>query len=74
MACILDNKKNITDRDCRLTLFRIQKVIFSDHRLIYGFNKACGQDIVELKCGRVERNETLVSNEYCNSLATERSD
>ena len=73
MACILDNKKNITDRDCRLTLFRIQKVIFSDHRLIYGFNKACGQDIVEVKCGRIEKNETLVSNEYCNSLATERS-
>ncbi|XP_065915712.1 Golgi apparatus protein 1-like [Dysidea avara] len=60
VACILDNKKNITDRDCQLTLFRMQKVIFSDHRLIYGFNKACGQDIVELKCGRVERNETLV--------------
>lgn len=67
MACILDNKMNITDRNCRLALFRLQKVIFSDHRLIYGFNKACGHDIVELKCGRVEKNDTVVRNMLCVS-------
>lgn len=58
VSCILNNKKNVTDKSCRLTIFRMQKIVFSDHRLIYGFNQACGRDIFKFKCGRVEKNET----------------
>lgn len=56
----MHNKKNITDKNCRLTIFRMQKIVFSDHRLIFGFNQACGNDIYKFKCGRVEKNNTEV--------------
>ena len=64
MSCILNHKKNITDKSCRLTIFRMQKIVFSDHRLIFGFNKACGHDIYKFKCGRVEKNANEVCAEY----------
>ena len=65
MSCILNHKKNITDKSCRITIFRMQKIVFSDHRLIYGFNQACGRDIYKFKCGRVEKNETQVCVLVC---------
>ena len=65
VSCILNNKKNVTDKSCRLTIFRMQKIVFSDHRLIYGFNQACGRDIFKFKCGRVEKNETQVCLSVC---------
>jgi len=64
VSCIMNNKKNITNKDCRLTIFHMQKIIFSDHRLIFGFNQACGTDIYKFKCGSVEKD----NNEVCDEI------
>ena len=46
----------------------MQKIVFSDHRLIFGFNQACGHDIYKFKCGRVEKNNSEVRMCVCISM------
>ncbi|TGZ70022.1 hypothetical protein CRM22_003404 [Opisthorchis felineus] len=54
VPCLIENKYMIKSPGCRVKLNQEAVFVFSDYRLIYHFVEACGEDIKNLGCGRIE--------------------
>ncbi|ELT94856.1 hypothetical protein CAPTEDRAFT_177499 [Capitella teleta] len=53
ISCMIEHKANITSPNCKQFLVKMEKIIFSDYRLIYKFTDACESDVEKLSCGRL---------------------
>jgi Golgi apparatus protein 1 len=63
VSCLYDSLRNITEPSCRSFINQVQVVIFTDWRLSEYFANACMDDIIQLKCGRLDiDNETVCIN------------
>ena len=56
ISCLIENKDNISDTNCRQFLNRMASIVFSDYRLMSKFHEACDADITKYKCGRMNNN------------------
>lgn len=57
LSCLMDNQENITHSSCRQFLTKMERIVFSDYRLIYKFTDACSQDIEKFHCGRLDTSD-----------------
>lgn len=62
IPCLVDNIENVTG-SCRTYLEKMERIVFSDYRLIYHFMEQCGDEINKQKCGRIA---PLDQNVSCN--------
>lgn len=54
LSCLIDLVQPETDENCKLYLQQMELIIFSDYRLINKFMMACESNIKQLKCGRID--------------------
>ncbi|KAJ6225809.1 hypothetical protein RDWZM_004354 [Blomia tropicalis] len=58
LSCLLERlQPNTATYGCRTYLKEMEKIIFSDYRLIHRFANVCQSHIIEFKCGRLEPNQ-----------------
>jgi hypothetical protein len=63
VTCLYERLANITEPSCRNFINQIQAVVFTDWRLTEYFATACLNDIIQLKCGRLDvENETVCNH------------
>lgn len=58
VSCLLDNGNEATTLECRKLLKRMEKLVFSDYRLVYKFTESCREDIRKTECGRLDDGPT----------------
>jgi Golgi apparatus protein 1 len=64
VSCLFDQLSNITEPTCRNFIKQLHSVIFADWRLSESFATACLNDIVKLKCGRLDVENATVCINY----------
>lgn len=58
VSCLLDNGNDAVTLECRKLLKKMEKLVFSDYRLVYKFTESCGEDIRKTECGRLDDGPT----------------
>lgn len=53
VACLLENRQNLTVPSCKHMMTKMQAIFFSDFRLISHFLEDCSPDVNKYKCGRI---------------------
>nr|XP_022342252.1 Golgi apparatus protein 1-like [Crassostrea virginica] len=71
IPCLVDNIENVTG-SCRTYLEKMERIVFSDYRLIYHFMEQCGDEINKQKCGRIaplDQNDVSTQGKTLECLA-----
>lgn len=63
VACLLENRQNLTVPSCKHMMTKMQAIFFSDFRLISHFLEDCSPDVNKYKCGRIPSEQ---EDEVCN--------
>jgi len=58
LPCMIYHMDNVTSRQCREMLDRLEPLIFTDYELVYKFVEHCNGDISKLSCGRTAYDES----------------
>ncbi len=54
VSCLIENLDKIEEQKCKTFLTSIAAIMFTDYRLISNFQERCSDDILQLKCGRLD--------------------
>ena len=52
IPCMIHYMDNVTSKQCRELLDRMESLVFTDYQLVYKFVEHCQKDIDRLQCGR----------------------